>query len=63
VRAFVGTGLKLTPAFSPPIQNLQRIETHAISGINGKYVWSETASSVDVYVIDTYVLVQHLQAR
>jgi hypothetical protein len=44
---------------SNAIWNLQRIETHAISGINGKYVWSETASSVDVYVIDTGILTTH----
>jgi hypothetical protein len=27
-----------------------------MSGVNGKYTWDQTASSVDAYIIDTYVL-------
>ena len=27
-----------------------------MSGVNGKYTWDQTASDVDAYIIDTYVL-------
>jgi hypothetical protein len=40
---------------------LQRINAQAISGINGKYSYDQTASSVDAYIIDTYVFSFNLQ--
>jgi subtilisin family serine protease len=41
------------------IWNLQRINAQAISGINGKYSYDQTASSVDAYIIDTGILTTH----
>jgi hypothetical protein len=36
------------------VQNLQRINTKDISGMNGDYTFQEEANDVDAYIIDTY---------
>jgi hypothetical protein len=37
------------------IWNLQRINTHPITGMDGDYSYNQEASDVDAYIIDTYV--------
>nr|ABY63400.1 encystation-mediating serine proteinase [Acanthamoeba healyi] len=44
---------------SNAIWNLQRINAHPISDMNGKYSYGQTASDVDAYVIDTGILTTH----
>jgi subtilisin family serine protease len=44
---------------SSAIWNLQRVNTHPISGMDGKYSYGELASNVDAYIVDTGILLTH----
>jgi subtilisin family serine protease len=41
------------------IWNLQRVNAHPISGMDGKYAYAHEASEVDAYIIDTGILTTH----
>jgi subtilisin family serine protease len=41
------------------IWNLQRINTHHITGMDGDYTYNQEASEVDAYIIDTGILTTH----
>jgi len=41
------------------IWNLQRINTHPITGMDGDYSYNQEASDVDAYIIDTGILTTH----
>jgi subtilisin family serine protease len=43
------------------IWNLQRVNTHAISGMDGKYSWGTGAADVDAYIVDTGILTTHVE--